>query len=99
MATNFFKKIEPRILFSEKSKKKRFENSSSSIVTNSSSVSKNTILNTINHELNNSKFSENYNLNKRHKRSLSTNGINSISDIISSLFEYEYDTIKHNILK
>ena len=99
MTTNYFKKIDPKIFFSEKSKKKKFENSSSSIVTNSSSISKNTILNTINHELNNSKFSENYNLNKRHKRSLSTNGVNSIGDIISFLFEYEYDSIKHYILK
>ena len=98
MSTNYFKKIEPKILFSEKSKKKISDNSSSSIGTNSS-LTKNTMLNTINKELNISKFSESCNLSERHKRSLSTNGANSIGDIISFLFQYEYDIIKHKILK
>ena len=99
MSSNYLKKYESRILFSEKQKNKILENSLSSIGTNTSSASKKSMLKSISKDYTKLKFHPNDNLIRGHRRSLSSNNINSISDIISFLFDYEYDKIKPNILK
>ena len=71
MSSNYLRKYESRILFSEKQKNKILENSLSSIGTNTSSASKKSILKSISKEYIKLKFHPNDNLIRGHRRSLS----------------------------
>ena len=73
MSSNYLRKYESRILFSEKKKKKNkiLENSLSSIGTNTSSASKKSMLKSISKDFSKFKLHPNDNLIKGHRRSLS----------------------------